>query len=187
MYARLNLATKPLVSHRRFLVGAALLGFLGGVLFLLLGWRFYSVFKADEQYRARTGKIQAEMSWLMDQRHELDRFYAQEANRNLQERAKFINGVVEAASFNWTKMFMDLEHTLPAGVRVIHIEPKLDRGTVSVKFVVGASNREAKEQLLKAFEDSKSFSHVELYAVDVPKQTSADALTVEFSAVYTGI
>lgn len=187
MYIRLNLATKPLVSHRRFLVGAVLLGFLGSVLFLFLGWRFYSVRKADEDYRSRVGKMQAEMSRLMEQRRDLDRFFAQEENRNLQERAKFIDAVIEARSFNWTQMFMDLEHTLPAGVHVVRIEPRLEQGSVSVKFVVGASSQEAKLQLLRAFEDSKSFSDVKLYSEAAPKQPGADALTVEFSAIYTGI
>jgi Tfp pilus assembly protein PilN len=187
MDIRLNLATRPLLSQRRFLVGSALLGLLAGVLFLSLGWRFYSIRKADEAYRVRAEKVQQEMAQLQVQRDDLKRFFEREENRNLQDRAKFINGVIEARSFNWTKMFMDLERTLPPGVHVVRIEPKLDRGTVSVKFVVGASSQQAGVQLLKAFEDSKSFTHVELLSSQLPKQQSADMLTVEFSAIYTGI
>jgi len=187
MYVGLNLATKPLASHRRFLVGAALLGLLGAVLFLSLGWRFYSLRKADEDYRSRAGKIQQETARLLEQRAELQRFFEKDENRNLQERAKFIDEVIEARSFNWTKMFMDLEHTLPAGVHVVRIEPKLERGTASVKFIVGTVDREASIRLLKAFEDSKSFSHIELLSTELPRQGSTDALTVEFSAIYTGI
>lgn len=187
MYARLNLATRPLLSHRRFYVGSVLLGFIGIGLFVWLGWRLHGVRKAEEDYRAKANKLQAEMSRLMEQRHELDAFYAREENRNLQERAKFIDGVIEADSFNWTKMFMDLEHTLPVGVHVIRIEPKLEHGTVSVKFQAGASSQEAKLELFKAFEDSKSFSHFELYSEGMPRQQSTDALTVDFSVIYTGI
>lgn len=187
MYLRLNLATKPLVSHRRFLLGAALLGLLGSVLFLFLGWHFYTLRKAEEDYRARVGKIQQEMDHLRDQRNDLERFFNKDENRNLQERAKFIGAVIEARSFNWTRMFMDLEHTLPPGVHVLRVEPKLDRGSAAVKFVVGASSQEAKVRLLKAFEESKSFAHIELTSEELPKQGSTDAFTVEFSAVYTGI
>lgn len=187
MYVKLNLATKPLVSHRRFLVTSALLGLLGVVLFASLGWRLYSLRKADEDYRARAGKIEQEMTRLFEQREELKRFFERDENRNLQERARFIDEVIEARSFNWTKMFMDLEHTLPAGVHVVRIEPKLERGSVAVKFVVGTANRESRIQLLKAFEESKSFSHIELLSTELPKQGSTDALTVEFSAIYTGI
>lgn len=187
MYARLNLATKPLVSHRRFYVGSAVVGFIGLVLFVMLGWRLYEVRKAEEDYRSKANKLQAEMNQLMGQRHQLDAFYEKEENRNLQERAKFIDGLIEADSFNWTKMFMDLEKTLPTGVHVIRIEPRLDHGTVSVKFQAGAASQEAKVELLKAFEESKSFSHFELYSEGMPRQQTTDALTVEFSVIYTGI
>ena len=187
MYVRLNLATKPLVSHRRFLMGAALVGLVASVLLVALGWRFYILRKADEDYRARLGKIQLEMDHLRDQRNDLESFFNRDQNRHLQERAKFIGAVIESRSFNWTRMFMDLEHTLPPGVHVLRVEPKLERGSAAVRFVVGGSSEEAKVKLLKAFEESKSFARVELTSEGLPKQGSTDAFTVEFSAVYTGI
>ena len=188
MYARLNLATKPLVSHRRFFVGSALLGFVGLVLFIVLGLRLYNVRKTEADYRAKTDKLQSEMSRLLEQKRQLEQFYARPENRNLQDRAKFIDGVIEADSFNWTKMFMDLEQTLPTGVHVLRIEPKLEHGTVSVKFEAGASSQDSKAQLIKAFEDSKSFSDFVLSSEGVPKSPGGtDVLNLEFSVIYTGI
>jgi Tfp pilus assembly protein PilN len=189
MHVGLNLATKPLVSHRRFFAGSAILGILGSVLLLYLGWQFYTLRKADEAYRAQLGKIQQQMDRLQAQRTDLVRFYEREENHNLQDRAKFIGGVIEARSFNWTKMFMDLEHTLPPGVHVVRVEPKLENGSASVKFLVAGSSEDSKVKLLKAFEDSSSFSHVELTSTGVPKTgtPTTDVFTAEFSAVYTGI
>ena len=57
MHVRLNLATRPLVSHRRFLAGTAILGALGIILFLGLSWRFYTLRKEQEDLRTRTSKI----------------------------------------------------------------------------------------------------------------------------------
>ncbi len=187
MYVRLNLATKPLETHRRFLAGAALLGALGGLLFLILGVRFYSLRKADADLRAKSSQYQQEMARLDEQRRELDRFFSQGETAKLQGRAIFIRNVIEARSINWTQMFMDLEKTLPPGVRVVRIEPKLDKGVVTVKFVVGATNEEAKLKLLKAFEESKSFSSIEMESVRVATQGTGDPLTIEFTAVYTRI
>jgi hypothetical protein len=48
-------------------------------------------------------------------------------------------------------------------------------------------NDEAKLKVLKAFEDSKSFSNIELDSVRVSTQGTGDPLTIEFSAVYTRI
>lgn len=188
MYARLNLASKPLVSHRRFYVGSAVFGALAAVLCVWLAFRFHEVRKADADYRAKADKLQSEMKGLMAQRRELQSFYDRAENRNLQERARFLDSVMEADSFNWTKMFMDLEHTLPPGVHVVRIEPKLEHGTVSVKFQAGASSQEAEGELVKAFEDSRSFSNFVLYSVSTPRQTASnDVLMLDFSVIYTGI
>ena len=185
MNIRLNLATRPLASHRRFLAAAAMLVVFGGLLFLILGWRYYSLRKADTEMRARSEALQKEMAGLRVQRAELDRFFAQPENVKLIERASFIKSVIEARSINWTQMFMELEHTIPPGVHVVRIEPKLEKGIVAVKFVVGAVNQEAELKLLKSFEESKSFSHVELLAEHAANQPGADPLTVEFTAVYS--
>jgi Tfp pilus assembly protein PilN len=187
MYIRLNLATKPLLNQRRFLAGAALLGVLGGLLLLIFGWRYYSLRKADAELRARTRQYQVEMARLDAQRHDLDEFFAQPENMKLIERAKFITSLIQARSINWTQMFMDLEHTLPPGVHVVRIEPKLEKGIVSVKFVIGAVNQESEWKLLKAFEESKSFSHVELISEHATTQASGDPLTVEFTAIYSAV
>jgi Tfp pilus assembly protein PilN len=185
MNIRLNLATRPLLNHRRFLAGAAFLGVLGGLLFLILGWRYYSLRKADSEMRARTAGFQTEMANLHVQRTDLDRFFSQPENVKLIERASFIKSVIEARSINWTQMFMDLEHTIPPGVHVVRIEPRLEKGIVSVKFVIGAVNQEAELKLLKAFEESKSFSQVELISEHASNQPGSDPLTIEFSAVYS--
>lgn len=190
MRVGLNLSTKPLVSHRRFLVGSALLGAVAGVLFVYLSWHFYSLRKADEEFRAKQGSLQQQMARVQEQRNELVRFFGKEENHNLQERAKFVGSVIEARSFNWTKMFMDLEHTLPPGVHVVKIEPKLESGSAAVKFVVAGSSEESKVKLLKAFEDSRSFTDIELTSMSLPKQSatpSSDVFMAEFSAIYTGI
>jgi len=187
MYVRLNLATKPLISHRRFLAGSALLGVLGCLLLLSLSWRFLSLRKADADLRARTSKVEQQMAAELQARQQLDSYFNQQESAGLQGRAKLITNVIEARSFNWTKMFMALEQTIPAGVHVVRIEPKLEKGTVSVDFVVGASSQAAKLKLLKAFEDSRSFSRVQLLSDKAATEPGKDPYTVEFTAVYTNI
>jgi len=189
MYIRLNLATKPLVSHRPFLVGATIVALVGGIVFAILGWRFYTLRQADADLRVRTEKVQSEMTRVYAQKQQLDQYFSQQETVGLQERAKFTTEVMEGSSFNWTQLFMDLEHTLPAGVHVLRIEPKLDKGGAEVKFAIGAANEDAKQKLLKAFEDSKSFSGLKLTSehAGAAAQPGADPLTVEFTAVYSAI
>ena len=184
MYARLNLATRPLVSHRRFFVGTALIGAVGLVLFLGLGWRFYVLRKAEENLRVRSNKLQQQLNAVDAQRRELEKYFEQQNAAGFQDHAKFVVGVLQARSINWTLMFMDLEKTLPPGVRVVNIQPKLDKGVVTVHFLVGAANQEAKARLVQAFENSHSFAHVELLSEKEGTQPGADPLTIEFVAEY---
>jgi hypothetical protein len=187
MYVRLNLATNPLLSHRRFLAGSALVGVMGFLLFLGLGWRAYNLRKAEENFRARESKIDKEKATVERQRDELQRYFAQQEAAGFQDHAKFVVGVLQARSINWTQMFMDLERILPPGVRVVRIEPKLDKGIVTVHFIVGATNEETKLKLLKSFENSTAFSHVALQSDRAATQPGADPLTIEFVAEYSNI
>jgi type IV pilus assembly protein PilN len=192
MRVHLNLATKALETHRKFLVGAGLLSFVGGIVFLALGWHVYSVRKVDEEVRTRTDKAIAEMNLLERQRTELENFFAQPENAKLHDRAAFLNALIDARSFDWTQMFMDLERVLPGGVRVQSIEPKQEKGRVHVTLTVDTSNEEAKLKFLKALEESKVFTHVEIVKEQVPSGAAPGVVigeqkTVELNAVYARI
>jgi Tfp pilus assembly protein PilN len=184
MYVRLNLATNPLLSHRRFLAGTAAVAALGMLLCCGLAWRAYQLRKAEEDFRARSGKIQKELASAGQEREQLQRYFAEQEAAGFQDHAKFVVGVLQARSINWTQMFMDLERGLPPGVRIVRIEPKLEKGIVTVHFVVGAASQEAKLKLLKSFENSSSFSNVKWLSEKAATQPNSDPLTIEFVAEY---
>src|SRR5580704_2269684 len=162
MRIRLNVATKALETHRRFLAGAGLIAVVAGLIFLGLGWHVYSVRKVDAELRARTENNRREMAKLLEQRAGLDRYFAQKDIAELHDRAAFINGILDARSFNWTQMFMDLERVLPGGVHLVSIEPKQVKGRIEVKLRVGAASQEAKVKFLRALEASREFTRIAL-------------------------
>jgi len=185
MRVRLNLATKPLETHRKFIAGSTLVGLLAAIVFLSLGWHVYLARKANAEMRAKSAKILEQVAALEQQRAVLDRFFALDENARLHDRAAFINGLIDARSFNWTLMFMDLEKVLPPGVRVISIEPKQEKGRIEVKFMIGATSDDAKLRFLKALEDSKTFTHIEMNTTTHPiAGPSGDQIVVELTAEY---
>ncbi len=100
MRIRLNLATKTLETHRRFLAGAGLIAAVAGIIFIGLGWHVYSARRADSELRARADKTRQEMARLETQRSELERYFNQKDIAELNARAAFINGIIDASSFN---------------------------------------------------------------------------------------
>jgi type IV pilus assembly protein PilN len=188
MRVRLNVATKALETHRRFLAGAGVSVFVAGLVFAGLGWHVYSVRKVDAELRASVEKNRLEMAKLEEQRRELERYFGQKDIANLHDRAAFINGIIDARSFNWTQMFMDLERILPAGVHVVSIEPKQAAGRVEVKLTVGATSDEAKLKFLRALEDSKEFTGVQIQNEHGPSQSgnqTGDQKVVQLTTMYS--
>ena len=188
MKVRLNLATNPLQTHRRFLVLSGVMGAVGAIVFLALGWHVYSVRQSEESLRARANQVRQEMVGLMRQRQDLENFFAEERNAKLHERSVFLNSLIEEQSLNWTQMFMDFEKILPTGVRLVSIEPKHEKGTVKVTLHIGAISDEAKLRFIRALEGSAVFKEVREDSEKVVDPTqgaqASDRLQVELTVVY---
>jgi type IV pilus assembly protein PilN len=190
MRVHLNLATKRLETHRRFLAFSGVAVLVELVLFVILGTHFYSARKVDADLRVRTEQMREKLARLDDRRAELERYFAQKDVANLRDRAGFLNSMIDARSFDWTQMFMDLEHILPPGVRVISIEPKQEKGRIQVKLRIGAASDEAKLKFQHSMEESMVFKDVrELheYHPILSGNIGSDPLIVELTAVYTSI
>jgi type IV pilus assembly protein PilN len=187
MKVRLNLATKALETHRRFLAVSGVIGVVAGIFFLGLGWHVYSVRKADEALRVKAETLRQEMIGLERQRKELESFFNQSENAKLHDRSAFLNTLIDEQSLNWTQMFMDLEKILPPGVRLVSIEPSHEKGRVQVKLIVGAASDEAGLKFVHALEESPAFTHVQLVTVKTPTfgALSTDRTEVELTAVYS--
>ena len=176
MRVRLNLATKPIESHRRFLAGSGLAAFVAVILLIYLSWHVHSVRSAATEVRARTAAMDKDLQQYKAERDDLEKFFGRKDIASLNARASFLNGIIDARSFNWTRMFMDLEQILPAGVRVISIEPKQYAGHAELKLTVGATSDEAKLKLLHALEQSKQFSDVQEVREYTPSQGNSNTL-----------
>ncbi len=188
MKVRLNLATAPLENQRRFVLGAVLAGGLALGLLVVLSLQTYRNWRASRDLRAEVSRLQSELRDFRARSKELEDFFDTPGARRVMDRAGFFNNLIEQRSFPWTKIFMDLEHRLPRGVRVVSIAPSLESGRVEVKLVVGASSDENKILFLKALEDSPEFSRVQVLSesrATLPSET--DKVLVEVVAWYKSV
>lgn len=187
MKVPINLATKPMETHRLFLT---VCGTLIALLVLpcpWLGWHVYTVRKADAAFRAQSEAAKAEIDSLIKQREELMHFFSEPENARLHTRAGFINSIIDAQSLNWPRMFHGIERVLPGGVRVLNIEPRLEGGVASVKLTVGAMTEENKRNFLTSLEKSGDFSNVQLMNVRLSGPgESGDPIVMELTATYLG-
>jgi Tfp pilus assembly protein PilN len=174
MNIRLNLATRPLEGNRRFVVGATTIGTAGLIAMLILGWHAYGAWRADKAFRAEETRLEGEMNGLQVERDSLDQFFNQPAMTQRRDRAAFLNSLITQRAFPWTRIFMDLEKSLPEGVRVVSIEPRLVGDHLELRLLVGASTDEGKLKFLRALEGSGDFSAIEVLN-DGRSERAADA------------
>jgi Tfp pilus assembly protein PilN len=188
MKVRLNLSTSPLVSNRRFTLGA---GVIGGVAFLgliFLAQNTFSVWKSDRDSHARQAALESQIASLQLQRENLSTFFQNDATLKRRQRAAYLNSLIQQRAFPWIKIFMDLERILPEGARVVSIEPKLVGDNVQLRILVGATTDESKLKFLKALETSGEFSHIELLSETRPNQPEeTDRVVLELQAQYSVI
>ena len=188
MKVRLNLATAPLESKRRFAVGASLIGSLGLLALCLLSWNAYSMWRSDKVFRARQTALESHIAALQQQRQSLSSFFDQPETVKRRQRAAYLNALIQQRAFPWIKIFMDLEGILPEGVRVVSIEPKLSGDSVQLRFTVGALTDEGKLKFLKTLERSPEFSHIQLLSEsNATRADQSDRVVLELQAEYSVI
>jgi Tfp pilus assembly protein PilN len=186
MKLRLNLASNALQNNRPFLLGAGLTGTLGVIALVVLSHAAYVTWNMNRDLRQKTSAAEDQIRDSERQQRELATLFQTPNSRQILDRSAFLNGMIQQRSFPWTKIFMDLEDTLPAGVRVITIAPHLENGRVAVKLVIGALSDDSKVKFLRALEDSKAFSGIR---VDGEKrvdsnQGQTDKVMLEIEAWY---
>lgn len=188
MKVRLNLATEPLETNRSFVLGATLMGSLGLIAMVLLSWHAFTVWRANTLVRDEQNRLEADMNRLRAERSGLQEFFTRPDIVQKRERAAFLNSLIAERAFPWTKIFMDLENSLPAGVRVASIEPRLAGDHLELRLTIGASNDLVKLKFLKALEDSKEFSEIEVLSENRATQTSdTDQVVLALQARYSAI
>ncbi|HKN60645.1 MAG TPA: hypothetical protein VJW93_05690 [Candidatus Acidoferrales bacterium] len=189
MKLRLNLSTTPQENRRPFLAAAGVIGTLGIIAFAILAQASFRQWRANREIRADISRLEDQIRASTDQQADLDQYFHTDQAQKILERANFLNSLISERSFPWTKVFADLEETLPAGVRIVNIYPKLVNGQAEVLLTIGAANEEQEIRFLKAIEESKKFSDVHVTSkrrTDQPQAGSAmqDRIVVDLKAVY---
>ena len=158
MRLQLNLATSPEANNRPFIAYSALIGTLGVLALIVLSFAAYRSWHSNRELRADMSRWEDSIRRDQQRQRELAAEFRTPAAQQVLDRSAFLNSLIDERSFPWTKIFMDLEDTLPPGVRVVSISPRLVNGRAEVTLEVGATDDQGKIQFLRAIEKSKMFS-----------------------------
>jgi Tfp pilus assembly protein PilN len=160
MRLNVNLATTPLVNNRRFLAGAGLAGIAGLIALLILSQQTLSTWRANRAIRGDISRIEKDIDVQEHRQQDLARYFDSAQPKQVIDRSNFLNSLIAARTFPWPKIFEDLEKTLPPGVRVISIAPRLEGGRALVKLTIGAMDDNSKVEFLQKLEKSSAFTGI---------------------------
>jgi Tfp pilus assembly protein PilN len=160
MKLRLNIATAPQQNNRPFIAGMVVMGLVALIALVVLSHETLVTWHSNVELRTDTARLERQIQTLQVEQQDLKGYFARKDVQQIRDRADFLNSLIAERSFPWTKIFMDLEHTLPPGVRVVSISPKLVNGHAEVSMEIGATSDASKLRFIEAIENSKNFSDV---------------------------
>lgn len=186
MRLRLNLSTTPQENNRPFIAGAAVLGGLGLIALLLLSHAAYDSWQSNRELRADISHWQQQVRVDTQRQRQLQTYFQTPAAKQVIDRSSFLNALIDERSFPWSKIFTDLETTIPPGVRVISLMPKLVNGHAEISMEVGVASSENEIQFLQAMEKSPAFSGITVNSVrPVALQNTPDRIVLSLTVRYT--
>ena len=172
MIVRLNLASQPFRRERPVLIAAialstVLVGLLGMLIWMILDER-----NQLAETRRIIDRLERELSGVAAEQAKLDAFQRQPENAQVLERSVFLNSLLFRKAISWTRIFADLEQTLPHNVRVVSIRPLLNSSNeVVLEMSVGAETTEPVINLLQHLESSQTFGATSVSSRLPPSQS----------------
>lgn len=158
MRVPINMATQPLESLRP--LRAAVTAAAVSVLLLTAILIRREVLNRNE-FRAQTDRIQklsGDNLALQREQEQLQTWMGTPEVEQIRQRSAFLNSIILQKSLSWTRMFLDLEKTLPAEARITAIRPSInDTQDAELNLTVAADTMPPLIEFLKNLEASPQF------------------------------
>ena len=172
MTVNINLASQPFRRDRPMLIGSA----VSGVLLLALLGMLISLNLSERTRLASTRKdvdrLDSQLRVIAAEQAKLEAVLRKPENAQVLDRSVLLNSLLYRKGISWTKIFADLEKTLPHNVRVISIRPSVDaQNQIMLEMNVGSEQTEPLLQLLIKLENSEQFGHTAVSSILPPSQS----------------
>jgi type IV pilus assembly protein PilN len=167
----INLASQPFRRDRAMVVmslavSALLAVTLGGLIDLAMIDR-----EQLKGLRGDVSRLNARIRTLTLEQQRQDAVLHRPENASVLERSVFINNLIDHKAISWSRLFTDLEKTVPYNVQVLNLHPTINaRNQVMLDMTVGSATPDAVDGLLKALEQSPVFGYVYQHSTLPPSQ-----------------
>lgn len=182
MRFEINLASQPYEDARRFYLAWA--GILTAVLLLTVGLVSLAVvnWRSSRDMAQKIAFMRSRIAQLDQTKAQAQAVMDRPENRDIRDKSKFLNSLIERKAFSWTKVFSDLEKIMPPKLQVASIHPELKDDQLSLELSVTGESREAALELVKRMEQSAVFHNAQVQSEAV--ESGKNAVTFQIEAQY---
>jgi type IV pilus assembly protein PilN len=157
----INLASQPFRRDRPMIAASIAVGV---ALVALLGMLVVFIVQDQDQLTVihrEIGRLNRQIHDVSQEQARLEGIMRQPQNASVLEWSVLINTLIYQKAISWSRLFSDLEKTLPYDVKVVNIHPQVDSlNHVTLDMTLGSDKTASLFQAIKALEDSSSFGTV---------------------------
>ncbi len=168
----INLASQPFRRDRPMLLASSAIGvILAGLLFALISLALIERGESADT-RRNIERLERQLQTLTAEQSRLEAVLRRPENAEVLERSLFLNELLARKGISWTRIFADLEKTLPYNVRIMSIRPSVNpQNQVTLDMMVGAESPEPVIEFVRRLEGSQLFGAAYLHSSTPPSQT----------------
>jgi len=154
----LNLASRPYRDYVPVYAVAATLAVLSAILLVNNGLTAYRYLVNTKETRAEIARVQTETSEEQRAAEKLEGSLARIDLKSLNAEVRFINTQIADRAFSWSTLLDTLEKVLPRDVRLISLDPTIDKeGDVVLNVSASSKASGGMVQFLKALNSDPHF------------------------------
>lgn len=155
---RTNLATKPFYNER-----AVQLGLLATalVLALLTAWNTSEIVQLSRRHAELTARFEQDDAKVREHQKKAQAIRAAIDQAELEAvvtKAAEANTILDQRAFSWTELFNHVESTIPPDVMLLAVRPSIEKGVISMTFLVIGKEIEAIDTFMERLEETGAFS-----------------------------
>lgn len=155
-----NLSTRPFYNDRLVTMAIAACALVLLVLTVVNVTQLVTLSRERAAIRARLTADLNEADRIQGEAEALQGSVDRTTLAQLASSAREANQLIDRRTFSWTQLLGQLEHTLPAGVRLMSISPRADRGAFRISLSVVARDLDDIETFMAALRDTGRFYDV---------------------------
>ncbi len=142
--------------------------------------------------RQQMGVFQGQIAKEEEERSKAEAYLARTENRDVRDRAAYVNDLIQRKSLSWTQVLTDLEKIMPPQIHVVSIQPDTrakstgPAGAVTIHVKVAGQSRDRALELVRRMEQSQHFRDTLVsseQAQDNPNNPN-DRLEFEISSLF---